>query len=309
LKKAVLISNPLAGIKSARRSHQILAAAAILRKSGIETVINFTSKPGDGERLARAAAGKGCDLMIVCGGDGTINEVINGIAPGLTPLAILPGGTANIAAKELGLPGRIVKAARQLASWQPCRISLGRASWKDSRSLQQRYFLAVAGVGFDAHIISQLNLPMKHRVGVLAYGWEAIRQTFRYGFPRFQCTVNGPAASATFAVIQRASRYAGWLRLARSQNIRASDLSVCIFKSCNRGRYFRYALGVLTQTHHRLRDVSLHRGSCVRCTCGNPEDAVYFEVDGELAGRIPVTFEVIPDALTLLAPRSFFASA
>jgi diacylglycerol kinase (ATP) len=305
LKNAVLISNPLAGIKDGRRSHQIHAAATILRKSGIETAITFTSHPGDGERLARTAVEKGCGLVIVCGGDGTINEVVNGIAPAQIPLAILPGGTANIVAKELGLPGRIVKAARQLPSWEPCRVSLGRAMWEESDSLQQRYFLAVAGIGFDAHIISQLNLPMKHRVGVLAYGWEAVRQTWRYGFPRFQCDVNGSTASATFVVVQRSSRYAGWLHLAQAQSLRASDFSLCTFKSSDRTRYFQYALAVLTRTHHRLRDVSLFRGSSVRCISENPEEVIYFEVDGERAGRLPVTFEVVADALTLLAPRSF----
>lgn len=306
---AALISNPLAGTKDGRRSQQVHACAAILQNSGIATTTSFTSGQGDGQRLASEAVEKGCDLIVACGGDGTINEVINGIVPAQTPLAILPSGTANIVARELGLPSGIVKAARQLTSWQPCRISLGRARWEESGLSRQRYFLAVAGVGFDAHIISQLSLPMKHRVGVLAYGWEAIRQTFRYDFPRFRCAANGSEASATFAVVQRSSRYAGWLRLARSQSIREPDFSCCVFGSTNRARYFRYALGVLTQTHFRLHDVSILRASSVRCESENPEDAVYFELDGEMVGRIPATIEVVPDALTVLAPRTFLASS
>jgi diacylglycerol kinase (ATP) len=308
LKNAALISNPLAGIKSARRSHQIHEAVSILRDAGIQAAIQFTSRRGEGKYLARAAVSNGCELVIVCGGDGTINEVINGIAPAQTPLAILPSGTANIVARELGLPGRILKAARQLPAWQPLRISLGRAAWEESGIHRERYFIAVAGIGFDAHIISQLDVPMKHRVGVLAYGWEAVRQTFRYGFPSFKFSTGGVADSATFAVIQRSTRYAGWLEIAPSQGIRSPGFSCCLFKSSDRIRYFRYAIGVLTRTHPRLSDVRLLSGSCVRCTIENPEEAVYFELDGEMAGRIPVTFDIIPDALTLLVPRAFIAS-
>ncbi len=308
MKNAVLISNPLAGRKSARRSQQIHEAVAILRGAGIATVMNFTSNPGDGERLARTAADSGCDLIIVCGGDGTINEVINGMAPAQIPLAVLPSGTANIVAKDLGLPGSIVKAARQLPSWVPCRISLGRASWEESGPLRQRYFLAVAGVGLDARIIGQLNLDLKLRLGVVAYGWEALRQTLRYSFPRFRCAVNGSHVSATFAVIQRSSRYAGWLRLAGPRSLHDPGFSCCLFESASQTRYLLYALAILTRTHHHLRDVRILNGSCVHCSSENSENDIYFEVDGERTGRIPVTFEIVPDALTLLAPRPFFTS-
>ena len=308
MKNAALICNPFAGWKTARRSHQIQEAVTILRNAGIAATLNFTSNAGDGAKLARAAVDAGCDLIIACGGDGTINEVINGMAPTQIPLAILPGGTANIVARELGLPGSITRAARQLPSWSPCRIALGRASWNDSGSPRQRYFLAVAGIGFDAHIISQLNVPLKLRVGVAAYVYEALRQTFRYGFPSFQCAVNGQKVSGTFAVVQRSSRYAGWLRLARSHSIRDLEFSCCHFKSARPRRYFLYALAVLTQTHHRLRDVAFLRGSHVCCTSGKPGEVIYFEVDGEIAGQLPVSFETVPDALTLLAPQSFATS-
>ncbi len=281
---------------------------AALRSAGIAVDFRTTSCPGNGRQLAREAVQNGCDLVIACGGDGTINEVINGLAPGRVPLAILPGGTANIVAKELGLPGHMVKAARQLPSWRPCRMPLGRATWEESGSVRQRYFLAVAGVGFDARIISQLNIGKKLRMGVVAYAWEAVRQVFRYSFPSFQFSMDGSTVSATFAVIQRSRRYAGWLKLARPHSIREPDFSCCLFEGSGPGRYFRYALGILTQTHQRLRDVRFLNGSSVHCSSGKAGDPIFFEVDGELAGRIPVTFEVAPDALTLLAPEPFLSS-
>lgn len=306
LKNAILVSNPLAGIRSARRSSHIHKAVAILRSAGIAADLQFTSGPGDGKQIANAAVKQGCELVIACGGDGTINEIINGLAPSQVPLAILPGGTANIVAKELGLPGGIVKAARGLPSWRPCRVALGRASWQESGSTLQRYFMAVAGVGFDARIISQLDVAMKLRMGVVAYVWEAVRQVFQYGFPPFRCEIDGSTVSVTFAVVQRSSRYAGWLRLARPHSIHQPDFSCCLFAGASPKRYFRYALGILTQTHRRLIDVYSPAGSSVRCLSGQSKQPIYFEVDGELTGKIPVTFEIVPDALTILAPDSFF---
>lgn len=308
MKNAVLISNPLAGVRSERRTRQIHEAVAALRSAGIAADFRATSCPGDGRQLAREAVKSGCDLVIVCGGDGTINEVVNGLAPGDVPLAILPGGTANIVAKELGLPGHVVKAAKELASWRPCRIPLGRATWEESGSVRQRFFLAVAGVGFDAHIISQLDMEKKLRLGVVAYGWEAVRQVFRYSYPSFQFSADGSTGSATFAVIQRSRRYAGWLKVARQHSIREQDFSCCVFEGSGPARYFRYALGILTQTHQRLGDVRFLNGSRVHCKSDRAEDPVFFEVDGELAGRIPASFEVVPDALTILAPGRFLSS-
>ena len=298
----------MAGIKSARRSAQVHKAVAVLRNAGVDAELQFTASPGDGKKLAAEAAASGCDLIIACGGDGTINEVINGLAPGDTPFAILPGGTANIAAKELGLPGNIVRAARQISACRPFRIPLGRATWEVSGITQQRYFLAVAGIGLDAHIISQLDVGIKLRMGVLAYVWEAVRQVFRYEFPPFKFTADSIAASATFAVVQRSSRYAGWLKLARTHSIRDLDFSCCLFEGHGPGRYLRYALGILTQTHDRMHGVRFLGGSVIRCTSQRSETAIGFEVDGELKGVIPVTFEVVPDALTILAPESFCRS-
>lgn len=309
MKNAVFISNPLAGVRTSRRARQIQQAVAVLREAGISADLRFTCRPGDGEKLASKAVKEGCDLVIVCGGDGTINEAANGMATGRVPLAVLPGGTANIIARELRLPGQIVKAARELHSWRPCSVPLGRAAWEESGSLRQRYFLAVAGVGFDAHIISQMDVAMKLRLGIIAYGWEAVRQAIRYNFPSFLCAVNGPPISSTFAVIQRSSRYAGWLKLAQPNSIRSGGLTCCLFEGRTPRRYFQYALSIISRTHHRLGDVRRLSGASIRCTTEQPEDCIFFELDGELAGQIPVSFDVVPDALTLLAPESFLRSA
>jgi diacylglycerol kinase (ATP) len=304
LKDAVLIYNPVAGRHPARREKEIQQAAAALRQAGIAARLVRTSGPGTARQLACAAVAEGTGLVIVCGGDGTINEVINGVAPSKTALGILPGGTANIIAKELRLPHHPVRAARQLSCWQPRRIALGRVVWVNSELMagnSQRFFLSVAGIGFDAYIVYKLSIAFKMSLGVVAYGWEAIRQALRYRFPVFICQADGQEGHATFAVVHRTRLYAGWFHLAPTANLFEPRFSLCLFKSRRRQRYFLYAAAAIARQHLRLRDVELVDVQRVVCT-GEGQATIHFELDGELVGRLPATFEIVPDALTLLVP-------
>jgi diacylglycerol kinase family enzyme len=335
LKNATLIYNPIAGCHPARRAKQIQEIASVLLERSIAAKLAPTPRPGTAGELARRAVEQGDDLVLVCGGDGTLNEVINGMTPSGVPLGILPGGTANIAAKELGLPHDPVRAARELPAWSPRRIALGLATWtlaaEDSgrkppeptqsgeKPPLRRYFLSVAGVGFDAYVVHRLSSGFKMSAGILAYVIEAVHQLRRYSFPRFRCVVQDgkpetphrgvsapiapdPELQATFAVVQRTSRYAGWLHLAPSANLFRSGFSACLFKSAHRGRYIVYSAAVLARQHLRLRDVELLEARKVDCAAVEPGARIYFELDGELAGQLPATFEAAPDALTLLAP-------
>ncbi len=280
---------------------------------------------GHARELARAAVEQGDDLLLVCGGDGTINEAVNGMSPASVPLGILPAGTGNIAARELKLPNHPVRAARQLPSWAPRRIALGRAAWPAPATGLPRqagpasasdlpakaglpvpagtrcqYFLSVAGIGFDAYVIHKLAPERAGTFGVGSYILQALRQVTRYPFPRFACRLDGAEIQATSAMVQRTSRYAGWLRLAPEADFFQPQLTLCAFKSASRARYFVYAAAVALRRHGRLRDVELVPAEKVACF---PADSrVSFELDGELVGELPASFELIPDALTILAP-------
>lgn len=281
-------------------------AAAALQSAGIAAKLLPTSAPGIARSLARAAVERGASLVLVCGGDGTLNEVINGIVPGEATLGILPGGTANLFARELGIPLNAVEAARSLALWSPRRIALGRATWSNGRPAdtpaERRFFLSVAGVGFDAYIIHKLSRSFANALGVVAYGCEALRQVLRYRFPVFSCRLEDREVRATFAVVHRTERYAGWLRLAPGANIFADRFTVCLFKSPRRWRYFVYAAAIVTRRHPRLGDVELLETRRIECTAIESPAPVYFELDGELVGQLPATFEVVPNALTVLVP-------
>ena len=313
MRAATLIYNPVAGRNRARREQQIREAVAVLGEAGIAARPARTSGPGAAQELARAAAvvNPADALVLVCGGDGTINEVVNGLAPGQATLGILPGGTANVIAKELGLPHDPVRAARELAGWRPRRIPLGLAAWpappvgspgSADTQRQQRYFVSVAGVGFDAHVVYKLTSEFKMSWGVVAYVTQAIREALRHSFPLIAGRVEDREFKGTLALIQRTRRYAGWLHLVPEARFFEPRFHVCLFKSRSRARYFLYAAAVFARQHLKLGDVELVEARHVFCQAGSPGARLRFQLDGELAGELPARFELVPDALTLLVP-------
>jgi diacylglycerol kinase (ATP) len=307
LKNATLIYNPIAGRKPQRREREIRKAAAAIEDAGIAVQLAPTTGPGAAEELARAAANRGRELILVCGGDGTINEVINGMTPSQATLGILPGGTANIIARELGLPKSPVQAARRLPFWSPHRIALGRVNWfaaaaGEAPQPRQRYFHSVAGAGFDAHVVYKLATTFKLAWGVPAYAWEAVRQALRYNFPPFVCRVDSQVHTATFAVIQRTKRYGGPLRLTPNAEFFEPRFELCLFSSRRFTRWVAYITAALVRQHHRLRGVQMPQGLQVVCEAVEPGTPIHFELDGELVGTLPATFEVVPEALNLLVP-------
>jgi len=312
LKKGILIYNPVAGRRPAGREREVRQAADVLRQTGLEIELAPTARPDMAHELAQAAVANGADVVLACGGDGTINEVINGLAPSHVPLGILPGGTANIVAHELGLPLNPVRAACQFARWTPRRIALGRARWGGEQAAPpsgglapracSRHYISVAGIGYDAEIVYKLSWWLKTKFGVAGYVAEAFRQLVRYPFPRFSCRLNGRERQGTFAVIHRTRLYAGWLHLAPTAGLFQPSFAVCSFPSRSRMRYLVYALAVLARQHLRLKGVSLDQCTEVACTPVDASTTIRFELDGELGGTIPATFEIVPDALTLLVP-------
>ena len=311
MKKGILIYNPVAGRRPAGRVREVRKAANVLRRGGLEIELAPTTGPAMAQELARGAVAKGVDVVLVCGGDGTINEVINGVVPSQVPFGILPGGTANILAHELGLPLNPVRAARAFPHWTPRRIALGRARWLEAQTAlpaesapptRCRYYASVAGIGYDAHVVYKLSSWLKDKLGVTGYVLEALRQWVSYSFPSFSCRLDGQQRQGTFAVIHRTRLYAGWLHLAPTAGLYEPRFAVCSFPSRSRLRYLLYAAAVLARQHLRLSGVSLDRCTEVLCAPAEASTTIRFELDGELAGAIPARFEIVPDALTLLAP-------
>jgi diacylglycerol kinase family enzyme len=283
----------------------------VLHDAGLDIELAPTTGPAMAHELAQAAVARGADVVLACGGDGTINEVVNGLAGSRVPFGILPGGTANIVARELQLALSPLGAAREFTSWTLHRMALGRARWAQAHSAPPgefstetgcRYYISVAGIGYDAHIVYKLSPWLKSNLGVTGYVLEGLRRLITYNFPRFAFRVDGEERQATFAVVQRTRLYAGWLHLTPTASLFQPRFAVCSFPSRSRVRYLLYAAAVFARQHLHLADVSLDHCTELVCAPVDPTATIHFELDGELAGTLPATFEIVPDALTILAP-------
>src|SRR5437879_5726847 len=192
LRNALLIHNPNAGGGGKGRRRTLDTARHIFAARGIESELAETTGPGHATEIAQRAASEGRGLVIACGGDGTLNEVINGLAANQNghrvPLALLPGGTANILAKELDLPWDIPSAAGKLVRGTVKEIALGLATPLEQPE-KKKYFLSVGGAGPDGMIVYSLHLHLTARLALLAYWWQGAREALRYRSPQFRLVV------------------------------------------------------------------------------------------------------------------------
>ncbi|MBV9081371.1 MAG: YegS/Rv2252/BmrU family lipid kinase [Acidobacteriaceae bacterium] len=296
-KRAALIYNPVARGLS-RHPHLLQRTIGTLSKQGIEARLVPTDGPGTAGMQAQTAIESGADLIIAAGGDGTINEVANGMLYTDVPLAILPGGTANVLAREMRLPIHLDRAASQIAGMDARRIAVGGIRLSGS---PQRCFLCMAGAGLDAAIVSRLNLRFKARTGKLAYYLTGFSQVFQ-PLHEFDVIIEGLPYQASFALISRVRNYGGDLEIARGASLLRDDFEIVLFRGTMSVRYLGYLLGVALGRVHRMRGSKVVRGRKISCP-GN--DGTYVQIDGELAGRLPLAIEILPEALTLLLPAGY----
>jgi diacylglycerol kinase family enzyme len=243
-------------------------------------------------------------MILVAGGDGTINEVINGVAPSRIPVGIVPAGTANVLACELGLGTKYQKAVSMVSQCVPERVALGRLTNAEG---EQRYFLLMAGVGLDAEIVYNLSAPLKAWAGKAAYWIGGLYHFFR-GVRQFDTTVRGQITRCGFALASRVRNYGGDLEIARGANLLEDDFEIVLFRGRNPLRYGIYFAGVLGGFLPRIRGIQVERAKWAEFTAPAPEDSrIYVQVDGEFAGHLPASIEIVPDALSLLVPADFRA--
>ena len=248
----------------------------------------------------------GCELIFVAGGDGTINEVANGMLHSGVPLCVLPGGTANVLAREMRLSMNMVKVAERLTTLEPCRVSVGTIR---TGAFEKRCFMCMAGAGLDAEIVYHLNLDLKAAIGKGAYYLCGFSQVFR-PLEEFKVSVDGKIFQASFALISRVRNYGGDLEIARGASLLRDDFEVVLFRGTQSLRYLPYLVGVAVGQAHRMNGVTTVRGHSVTCepAAGSQTGKdIYAQIDGELTGKLPLTVEILPDALTLLAPRDYMA--
>jgi diacylglycerol kinase (ATP) len=306
LRNALLIHNPNAGKGGNGRRRMLDEARRIFSFAGIEAELAETRAPGDATAMAYRASEEGRHLVIACGGDGTLNEVVNGLAAQQNshrvPLALLPGGTANVLAKELDLPWDIPSAAEKLVHGEVKDIALGLATPLEQPE-KKRYFLSVAGSGPDGMIVYAIDLDLKARVGILAYWWQGARQVFRYKFPRFRVVSGEQKLEVSLVVVGRTKNYGGPFQITTGANLYEDQFEFMAVTTQSGFRYLSYLPALWFRKLRGTQGVHYWKADSLAC---EPLDAnpVYAQIDGEPLARLPVEFKIVPRALKLLVPRN-----
>jgi YegS/Rv2252/BmrU family lipid kinase len=311
MQRVALIYNPASGQHSIGRHAAIDKAVAVLRAAGVKVEALETIAPGSAGALAKDAVQRGCDTILACGGDGTVHEVLQSLVGTNVALGVVPLGTANALAANLGLHSSPARAVRKLLTAEPVRFSVGRISYADNADENHsRYFTVAAGVGADALFLSRLNPSLKRRLGYVLYLVEAFRVWATHSFPLFEASFvehdgSRPRVEEISELLAvRIRDFGGVLNhMVPGATLHKNGLRLVAFKTRSRFRYFRFLISVVFGRQTFSGDIELLDAVSVECRPRNGSSTrVYAEADGELLGNLPVRIEIVPDAVTLLIP-------
>ena len=227
-----------------------------LKRDGHNVTAAPTTGPNVAGEMARAHIAAGADLILVAGGDGTINETAEGMIGSAVPLGILPAGTANVLATEMKLGGNAERVARRLGDLRPKRISVGLVTCDGGRP--ERHFLLMAGVGLDAHVVYKLNAALKARTGKFAYwvaGWSLLGKRLA----EFDVEIGGEKRKCSFALLSKVRNYGGDFEIARSVTLLHDEFEVVLFEGGTATRYVKYFAGMAFNRLKGMRGVTVMR--------------------------------------------------
>jgi diacylglycerol kinase (ATP) len=295
-RQAVLISNPHAGRGGARRAREVERFCELLKKRDVMLEVLNTRGPGDAEHLARKAVQEGAREVIVSGGDGTINETLQGLIGTEARLGIWPSGTANVLARELGLPFNLERLAEIIARGRSQRIFLGCAL--KELTGERRYFCLMAGIGLDASIVRAIRPRMKRRIGKGAFWYTGLGHLAHWQPVHFTVEVEGQIYPATFAAIGKAAHYGGDLSITPHARLDQPEFEICIINSHSRLRY----LHLLSHAMRSGMKNSNNGARLIRTTCARAVGPTSVQVDGELLGDLPMSFEIAPHSIEIITP-------
>lgn len=296
-RNTILISNPHAGRGGRVRARKIARFCEELRALGIEVEVAETNAPGHATLLAEKAARAGLDEIVVSGGDGTINEALQGVSGTNVRLAIWPTGTANVLARELRLPFDATAAAEVFARGRTQRVSIGRAT--DERSNASRYFFLMAGVGLDASVARGVRPRLKRRMGAAAFWYSGLEHLALWKPESFEVEIDGQTYPATFTAIGNAPHYGSNLAITPRARLDSPEFEVCIVNSRSRFRYL-YLLTHAMRSRgvaENLAGVRFLSATRVRAT-----GRAHVQADGEIIGQLPMSFHIVPAAIEIIVP-------
>jgi diacylglycerol kinase (ATP) len=314
MRKAALFYNPHSGRRKKHRLKDVEAAASILRAAGIEVEVAPTRAASDAAAQVRMSIREGFDAIVACGGDGTVHDVLQGLAGKDAVLGIIPLGTANALAHDLRLPISAEGAARALLTATPKRIGVGKIEYRNFNNIpSSRFFTVAAGVGVDAHLFYKLNRLIKDRMGMLAYYTKAthlwLTHRMRYFEAEFSENGGGRQREARLSemLAVRINHFGGVLReLAPGASLARNDMRLVLCRTGNRALYLAYVFRGMLGLSNGVPGIELVHADEIICRHaeGEKNEDIYVEADGELLGRLPITLSMVPDALTVLVPQN-----
>ena len=339
MQKIALLYNPASGTSRNRRIHQVELAAGVLRSEGHD-VLTFPTQSSDlvSQQIERLLRDEFTNF-IVCGGDGTVHGVLQALveAGDQVTLGIIPFGSGNLLATDLGIPRHPLKAAKALLTAQPIPTSVAAMEFRSATGeTLRRYWIVAAGVGADAHVICKINHEFKARYGIYAYYAESVKQLLltRYKFPPFvvefqEAGSDKPRREIVTQIVAERINYFG-RALSAIANGNGSgriseDLHVILFKTPSPFRYLTYGFRLVASLvgapsgrwwPTKIRDLELVRVRELTCRELRPDEPlpegwtgtrqgsgeIFAEADGELLGTVPVKLEILPATLALLRP-------
>jgi YegS/Rv2252/BmrU family lipid kinase len=288
-KRVLVIVNPTAGRR--RRSRLASVLSALLAR-GCETSVHTTSARGDAEELTRNLRREQVDVLAIAGGDGTINEVLNGLDAASPPVAVIPLGTANVLAAEIGLGSEPEAVADTIAFGHPRRISLGLVN--------ERRFAVMASLGLDAEVVRYVSLRLKRYLGKGAYAYETLNQLMSFAPAPYDLSIDGEHRQAYGLIVANGRFFAGQFVVAPDARLDKPTFDVCCCTSGGRLATLRYLAAMVRGRLPERADYRIIQATSVRIS--GPDGAAV-QADGDLVARLPATISIQPDAVALMVPR------
>ena len=328
-RKIIVIGNPVAG---GGAGEKICRAFSFLRNSGINAELKLTSRKGDAEAFAREASALPDALVVAAGGDGTYNEVANGLINSGTPLAILPLGTTSVLARELGIPLNTETAIEIALSGKIEMVHMGRIILNPNslpfeketsqRIATTRHFLLMTGIGYDGDAVYGVNEAFKKYSGRMAYITSGIRAIINYHpeplivrahieslghieggnfrlHPQY-CSHGGDSLETTgyVVIVSKAACYGGDLKITPDASLTSPYLYVFVSHKKRRLDLLRHLVAIISGKTLSLKDISYFRTDSVSI-----EGSSHIQLDGDYAGTAPARIDVVRNALKLVVPR------
>lgn len=293
MKRALVILNPMAG-----NSHQRRAVAQGIAewrsRHGWHVQLRETRRAGDATEIAQTEHGQ-YDLVVAAGGDGTVNEVMNGLVETDTALAALPIGTGNVWVRELQQSVNPLTAARQLVDGRVQRIDVGKAN--------DRYFLLMAGIGLDAAITQNVRSGDKKRLGRLAYIIKSVPVLWKLRGTRTRISLDGTPlkGDALFVLISNSRLYGGVVEIAYRAKMNDGLLDVCVMTGDNALSAPKLLAGIVLRGYGVIPGLQYLQAKTIEIACSKP---LPVQVDGDTIGATPMTFSIVPRALNIWLPST-----